>query len=287
VDLDGKNSDSVYYDEKYMPDFQSHYRQKKERKKSIKPQQSRSQRKRVLQKKMKFIELTKEVKTSEKKSTLSREEMRMQRHLYIMQNNNTRSKPNSKKPKSKNGRKNVTINPKFNLGGRSPKEYLQKVYSMQVKRQERVHIQSQDEMCQEELTLSDREDIRVCCYKFLRPKETSRAKLRVERGKANERGFTYNQRQKEGRGKEDANEEQMGDSYLLEKRDFKGVFCEKQNGKEINGKLGPQKSLIGSGDNGVMNYTTNNVNKKFFSEDIFFLDLTHHFKKYSLLPSIN
>lgn len=297
VDLDQKNSDSVYYDDQFMPDFQSHHRHKKERKKTNRSQQSKSQRKRVLQKKMKFIELTKEVKASDKKSTLSREEMRMQRHLYIMQNPNTKNRQNSKKTNSKNEKKNWTINPKFKLGDKSATEYLQKVYETRLKKKDAPEILSQDEKCQEDLTLSDREDIRICCFKFLKPKDSSRPKVQVSKSKSKVN--------KEGKGSDCINEmskimcngsknnkQYHGQSHLLEKRDFKDAFSKQQITDKVNGGFDQSSSLNKLGDDDPkevnnMTYNTSNVNKKFFSEDIFFLDLTEHFKKYSLLPSIN
>ena len=295
VDLDQKNSDSIYYDEQFMPDFQTHHRQKKERKRSMKPQQSKSQRKRVLEKKMKFIELTKEIKSTEKKSTMSREEMRMQRHLYIMQNPNTKNKQNSKKTKQKNVKKNVTINPKFNLEGKSLKEYMKKQWATKTTRESKdLEIESQDEVS-DEIILTDRQIIYTCCAKYFGSDEDTKTKFQHTPNQELKNDFNSFKRENINGGFKQMIPNQLmssKDSAFLEKRNFSNAFPKKADERRHYQEMKNEHSLMKE-SNGEYRMDpdsrakSKNLMRKMITDEIVYLDLTKHFKKYTLFPPIN
>ena len=169
VDLDQKNSDSVFFDDKYLPNFPGS-QHKKRSQPNPRPHQTKSKRKRVLDQKKLFMEISRDGKFSDRKSTLSRDERRVKRQLFIMESSKKnatamrRSKVKSKtKTRPRGHKKGVLINPHFDLqGSKSVKSFMQMHWGLQITQESSLCIESQDEGITDDLDLSDIEDIRMC-----------------------------------------------------------------------------------------------------------------------------
>lgn len=316
VDLDQKNSDSVFFDEKYLPNIQG-LQLKKDRAQVSKPHQTRSKRRKVLKQKKLFMEISKDGKFSDKKSTLSRDERRVKRQLFIMEANR-KGTNGARKPKSKQQKRGVAVNPHFDLRGRkSVKSFLQFYWREQSGQEEQpqsLQIESEEEPETGDLDLSDIEDVRVCCEKYLHEKKNGRPKresnsrggarpknqsgqtggLEMEASGHVKKGFEPG---KDGvkmgaeLGAKRGELAQKG-GEMLEKRDFGDVFGKKadSNGeKQGKGKRGFRGDSGEKGNLGEdwMGNAQGNVVKKEFGFGMICLDMTQHFKHFPLFPPIN
>lgn len=307
VDLDQKNSDSVFFDEKYLPNIQG-MQHKKDRPPGSKPHQTKSKRKRAMKQKKLFMELSRDGKYSDKKSTLSRDERRVKRQLFIMEANRKGS-TGGRRPKSKASKRGLVVNPLFDLRGKkSAKSFLQSYWRTQTNREEPaspLKIESQEEPATDDLDLSDIEDIRVCCKKYLEDKKTARGRREshTKRGaKAkNQVGAPKEERrhqlEKMAKGSKDYLKPEAKAGHLdapdgedmLEKRGFGDAFGkrvdlkENQQEKEEPGLLQIESVKVELPGRVQMG----NVMKKALGSGMVCLDMTQHFKHFPLFPPIN
>ena len=312
VDLDQKHSDTVFYDAGYMPDLQD-MKTGRRRQKGIvsRPHLSKSKRKKVFQQKKLFMELSKDCKLSDKKSTLSREERRVKRQLFIMDSKRLKTSTQVQNTKPKKIRRSFKINEKFNLGNRkTPKTFLQWYWEKKEipleEEEVKLDMESQSENESEELNLSDREDIRQSCGHYFNLKRTAKNKRKTSKKKES----SMNNLDK-SKKETDLNIQGMSNSngsienllsvkpdvnLVLEKRNFKNAFIEtlgedshkiqvESDNDKIDslGKLGLNKEVNLS----ESTESSNEVIKKTLGEGVVCLDLTQHFKKYPLITPIN
>jgi hypothetical protein len=311
VDLDQKNPDSVYYDEGFMPELQ---RKKsggrKDKLGSSRTNQSKLKRKRVMEKKKRFIEICRDGKMSDKKSTLSREDRRLKRQLFIMENHNKKSVTVSRKPKVKETKKGIMFNDQFDLQGRSSaKSYLQWYLNNQEDTSDDALDIESGPTSPKHLDLSDHEDIRKCCLDYLDSRKDKRTRVkRKKKDKAHMHLNTleeHNALSKKVKGMKsngqylNRNEEDGGmqdEKVKLVKRDFKDAF--KNGGGEMKGNetrgIG-EGNTEGGGDLVIENDASQSVSdekakdvvKKDLGDGLVCLDVTGHFMKYSIIKSIN
>lgn len=174
IDLDSKNSDSVYYDSKYMPDIEARKRKKEAKVLKMKSRNNKLRLKRINKKKKEFIDSL-QINRSVK-SGLSREELKIQRQLYIMENISKKSR-NTEKNSAKEVKKrsNLKINQKFDLcGKRSAKDYLKWYFGQKMEEESPVEFISEEEEIQQ-LTKSDYDELEDCREVF---RKVAQKKLR-------------------------------------------------------------------------------------------------------------
>ena len=295
VDLDQKPSDSVFYDAEYMPDLRDSKRSRRRLKSgNARPNQTRAQRKRVFEQKKLFMEISKDGKLSDKKSTLSREERRVKRQLFIMENLRNKTAVLPPKIKPKKSKRAFQVNQKFDLGSRrSPKTFLQWYWEQETpKDNSKLELESQNEE-EEELNLSDREDVRESCNHYFNLNTTAKRKKKKKGGKP---------RKVEQDGKTNSNAsidnligESFNENLVLEKRNFKNAFVSHMKDEEHKIQIESQEKVdslgkleFGKEANGSESTeSSNEVFKKTLAKGVVCLDLTQHFKKYPLITPTN
>ena len=319
IDLDQKPPDSVFFDDSYMPHLQTARPKKtKDRPAPSRSNQSKMNRKRVMQKKKLFMELSRDGKMSDKKSTLSREERRVKRQLFIMLSMGKKQGGLGRKYKAKEGKKGGGFNEEFMLGGGKGRAkgkgylawYLERAVSSEEEEEE--HEAMQEDVMRVHMDLSDHEDVRKSCMNYLDRKVDKKGK--AKQAKVNEYGdgsfakhskVGYVQEINEFKDlKNELNKVRVeqaldldnGKTPNLEKRNFAEVFQNDggkgsrlgrgERGKSNDREGGREKKRNGeqsdcSGDPGE------EILKKNLGEGLVCIDVTRHFQKYSIISSNN
>lgn len=311
VDLDQKNPDSVYYDEGFMPDLQrKRSGQRKDKFGSSRANQSKSNRRKVMEKKRRFIEICRDGKMSDKKSTLSREDRRVKRQLFIMQNHNKKSVTVPRKQKVKETKKSIMFNDQYDLQGKNnAKSYLQwYLKDQQESSDDALDIESISSS-PKNLDLSDHEDIRKCCLDYLDTKKDKRARARKKKKDLSplqvetlgeQEGINGKIKGQDSRdnGRNGVDNGKVGfDAKVqLTKREFKDAFkkeleeMKKLENRGLGEGVAEDSGYFGK-DNDVSkslsNEKTKDVVKKDFGNGLVCLDMTRHFLKYSIIKSVN
>lgn len=295
VDLDQKHSDSVFYDAEYMPDLRDSKRNRRRLKSGTsRPNQTKAQRKRVYEQKKLFMEISKDGKLSDKKSTLSREERKVKRQLFIMENLRNKTAMLIPKVKPKKSKRAFQVNHKFDLGTRrSPKTFLQWYWDKEIPVTEtKLELESQNEE-EEELNLSDREDVRESCNHYFNLKTNGKKKKRMEIGKTKK--HQQDLKTNSNASIDNLIEEQSNRNLVLDKRNFNNAFVSEKKIQEHKLQIESEDKVdslekleFGKKVNGSESTeSSNEVFKKTLAEGVVCLDLTQHFRKYPLITPTN
>ena len=168
VNLDEKNPDTVFYDEKYMPNIEEKAETTNAVLSSIKQDPDKKLKTKRVTKKLVEISLHKGSDRDKPQSKLSREDLKIQRQLFLMNSGNkSRMSNNSKKRGSvKAAKKSLMVNDKFDLMGKATlKEFLFDYFSkdnLENGEEKTVLLLSEKEEMVSDLENSDYEDIKVC-----------------------------------------------------------------------------------------------------------------------------